>query len=138
MQMAYHLKKSLSKGVYHDLEKIFEELNIKYFDNAINARITWGKFGPSTKRRRSIKLGSYCSREKKIVIHPALDRASVPKLCVERVLHHEMLHQKFPVTQSRSGRRCIHHATFKAAEKEFEDGQLADTWFKDNLGQLLT
>lgn len=136
--MAYHLKKSLSKGVYHDLQKIYDELNSKYFEGVIEAEITWGRFGNVTGRKRSIKLGSYCSQKKKIVIHPVLDRASVPGVCIKRVIHHEMLHQRFPASHGRGRRRCVHHATFREAEKHFEDAFLADAWFKENLRQLLS
>ncbi len=135
--MAYHTAKSLPKGVYHNLEAIYEELNRQYFSGNIDAKIAWGKHAPTSSRRRSIKLGSYCYDRKHIVIHPALDQACVPRVCIERVIHHEMLHQYYPARQSRGRRRCVHHAEFRAAEKLFSEAELADRWFKDNLNRLL-
>ena len=136
--MAYHTKKTLSKGIYHDIELIYHQINSLYFDNQINAQIIWGRFGSYKPRKHSIRLGSYCSQKKRILIHPSLDQACVPRICVERVIHHEMLHQKFPVSKHPSGRRCVHHREFKLAEREFQDAVFADAWFKDNLKRLLS
>jgi len=47
-----------------------------------------------------------------------LDSPTVPRLAVEYVLFHEMLHLRFPV-EHRGPRRCVHTAEFKAAEREF-------------------
>lgn len=142
LKMAYHTKKSVpkssTKGIYHDIELIYHQINLLYFDNQINAQILWGRFGTYAARKRSIRLGSYCSRKKCILIHPSLDQACVPRICVERIIYHEMLHQKFPVSKHPSGRRCVHGRQFKLAEQEFRDAPLADTWFKDNLKRLLS
>ncbi|MEI6789646.1 MAG: SprT-like domain-containing protein [Myxococcaceae bacterium] len=126
------------KGIYHDIELIYQQINSLYFDNQIEAKITWGRFGSYAARKRSIRLGSYCSQRKRILIHPAMDQACVPRICLERVIHHEMLHQKFPVSKHLSGRRCVHGRQFKSAEQEFRDAALADAWFKDNLKRLLS
>jgi hypothetical protein len=32
----------LTAGDHHDLRAIYDELNARYFDNTINAAITWG------------------------------------------------------------------------------------------------
>ncbi|MGH9436204.1 MAG: hypothetical protein ACRD06_09430, partial [Terriglobia bacterium] len=42
----------------------------------------------------------------------------VPRLLVEYVVHHEMLHAIFPVERN-AHRRVIHPAGFRAAEKKF-------------------
>ena len=136
--MAYHVKKSVSKGVYHNLELLYQQINSLYFDNQIEAEITWGRFGTYAPRKRSIRLGSYCSQKKRILIHPAMDQACVPRICLERVIHHEMLHQKFPASKHPSGRRSVHGRQFKSAEQEFKNAELADAWFKDNLKRLLS
>ncbi|MEI6805918.1 MAG: hypothetical protein WCK49_05365 [Myxococcaceae bacterium] len=138
IQMAYHMKKSAIKGLYHDIALIYHEINETYFDSQINAEITWGRFGSYKPRKRSIRLGSYCSKRKRILIHPAMDQACVPRICLERVIHHEMLHQKFPTYRLPSGRRSMHGPAFKLAEQEFRDAKLADAWFKDNLKRLLS
>ena len=45
-------------------------------------------------------------------------RAEVPKLAVEYVMYHEMLHLRHPV-EHQGTRRCVHTAAFKAEEKKF-------------------
>jgi hypothetical protein len=47
-----------------------------------------------------------------------LDRPDVPKLVVQYILFHEMLHLRFPV-EHRGARRCVHTREFKQAEKQF-------------------
>ena len=46
-------------GEQHDLRQIFDELNAQYFDNRIDAAITWGARLGRARRRNSIKMGSY-------------------------------------------------------------------------------
>lgn len=125
----------MQKGTYHDLRVIYDYLNKRYFQDQVRASIAWGRFGNRT-RAYSIRLGSYDYLGKTITIHPALDQAVIPRLCVERVVHHEMLHQMFPAKTSR-GRRQIHTPEFRAAEKLFFGAQLADAWFDSNLTRIL-
>src|SRR5579862_7657652 len=59
----------VSKGRHHDLLRLFQEINDRYFDGEVNAVITWGKTtsrpsrisrrGRKLKPRKTIKLGSY-------------------------------------------------------------------------------
>ena len=58
-----------------------------------------------------------------------MDRKSVPRLAVEYVLFHEMLHLRFPV-EHRGARRCVHTREFKEAEKEFVHLQQAKELLK--------
>ena len=125
-------------GVYHNLLILFEKLNCEYFQGDIDASIVWGKKISARRARRSIILGSYCDDKRRITIHRALDQALVPKLCVERILHHEMLHQIYPVERGRRGQRIIHTRAFRQAEKGFRGAELADRWIKENLDKILT
>ncbi|MBL4818675.1 MAG: hypothetical protein JKY15_05520, partial [Deltaproteobacteria bacterium] len=75
--VAYHIQKTITKGIYHNLRAIYDELNGQYFANNVDADILWGRHSTFPGRRRSIKLGHYCYDNKHIVIHPALDQASV-------------------------------------------------------------
>ena len=63
-------------GEHHDLRTIFDELNARYFDNRIDAAITWGARSGRPRRRNSIKMGSYSVEDRVIRIHRSLDRAS--------------------------------------------------------------
>jgi predicted metal-dependent hydrolase len=48
-----------------------------------------------------------------------LDGRTTPRLAVEYVLFHEMLHLRYPVEHN-GARRCVHTPAFKEAEKAFE------------------
>ncbi|MEM9492666.1 MAG: hypothetical protein AAGC55_26195, partial [Myxococcota bacterium] len=83
----------VTSGRVHDLQAIFDDLNQRYFNNTIEARITWGQRTSKPRRRNSIKMGSYSVEDKLIRIHRSLDRSFVPRFFVEWVMFHEMLHQ---------------------------------------------
>ena len=68
---------------------------------------------PSVPRRRS---GDYDPSHHMIVLSKILDQTEVPRLAVEYVMFHEMLHLRYPVDHKGS-RRCVHTPEFKAAEK---------------------
>jgi predicted metal-dependent hydrolase len=125
-------------GEHHDLREIYRAINARYFDDSVDVRITWGRDASEAPRavRRSIKLGSYTSRDRLIRVHPALDAEFVPRFFVEYIVYHEMLHHVLPPTQLR-GRRDLHGATFQAREREFVDYHAALLWEHDNLGRLL-
>jgi hypothetical protein len=127
-------------GTHFDLAVLFDDINRRYFQGLVDARITWGKdAGKPTKRRRrsrSIKLGSYCSDQKLIRIHPALDRDFVPRYFVEYVIFHEMLHHVVPMPV-REGRRVCHSREFRARERTFELFTEAERWEKQHVARLL-
>src|SRR6185503_4059262 len=56
-------------GEHHDLRQIYDELNQRYFDNKIDAMITWGQRTGRPRRRNSIKMGSYSVEDRLIRIH---------------------------------------------------------------------
>jgi len=101
------------RGRVYDLEPIFEDLNFRYF-HGLMARPA---LGWSVRPSRTT-LGHYDASHNAIVLSAILDREKVPRLAVEYVLFHEMLHLRFPVDH-RGARRCVHTPEFKAAEKQF-------------------
>jgi hypothetical protein len=101
------------KGQHFDLLEIFDELNFQYFFGLM-ARPT---LGWSRQASRTL-LGHYDSSHNTIVLSRILDRAEVPRLAVEYVLYHEMLHMRHPV-EHRGARRCVHTRAFKEEEKRF-------------------
>lgn len=127
----------VTEGDFHDLQDIFDELNARYFDGAIDARITWGPRTRSTRRRNSIKMGSYSVEEKLIRLHRTLDRPFVPRFFVAWIVYHEMLHQvhEAPLV---AGRRRFHTPAFNADEARFHRYDEARTWERDNLDRLLS
>ncbi len=101
------------KGKHYDLLEIFDELNFQYFFGLM-LRPTRGW---SRQASRTL-LGHYDSSHNTIVLSRILDRAEVPRLAVEYVLYHEMLHVRHPV-EHQGARRCVHTPAFKAEEKKF-------------------
>lgn len=101
------------RGTHHDLLQIFDQLNFQYFFGLM-ARPT---LGWSRQASRTL-LGHYDSTHNTIVLSRILDRAEVPKLAVEYVMYHEMLHVRHPV-EHKGARRCVHTRAFKDEEKLF-------------------
>ena len=64
-------------------------------------------------------LGHYDPSHNAIVLSRVLDRPGTPRLAVEYVLFHEMLHLRYPAEHT-GARRRVHTREFKEAEKQFE------------------
>jgi hypothetical protein len=124
-------------GEHHDLREIFDELNARYFDNRIDAAITWGPRSGRPRRRNSIKMGSYSVEDRLIRIHRSLDRAFVPRFFVAWIVFHEMLHQVHDI-RVKNGRREFHSKEFLADEAGFELYEQAKLWERRHLDALLT
>ena len=112
------------QGDAYDLDSIFEELNFRYFFGLMaKPTIGWSL------RVSRMTLGHYDPSHNAIVISKLLDRPAVPRLLVEYVMFHEMLHMRYPVDHSGS-RRCVHTREFTEAEKQFERLKEARALFK--------
>jgi hypothetical protein len=101
-------------GSCYNLDEMFEELNFRYF-HGLMARPVLG-WSPNASRTL---LGHYDASHNAIVLSRILDRPETPRLAVEYVLFHEMLHLRHPA-EHRGARRCVHTREFKQAEKQFE------------------
>ncbi len=126
-----------TRGKYHNLAAIYDDLNKRYFSNRIKAKISWGQKTGKPRRRNSIKMGSYSVEDKLIRIHRSLDRQFVPRFFVEWIVFHEMLHQVHGVAV-KNGRRRFHSKAFLADEEKFEHYLGARAWERENLDALLT
>lgn len=101
------------KGQHYDLERIFEELNTRFFHGLMaRPQLTWS----SNHSRHS--LGHYDPAHNTIVVSRVFDRAEIPRYAIEYLLYHEMLHLRHPV-KLRGSRRCVHSVEFQAEEKLF-------------------
>src|SRR5205823_2555535 len=100
--------------------------------------------------RATIKLGSYTANERLIRVHPALDRAWVPRYFVAYIVYHEMLHHVIPArsrdAQGRrvgaaggaaAGRRDLHPLEFREREKAFRHYERALRWEGQHIARLL-
>jgi hypothetical protein len=102
------------QGEYHNLETIFGDLNVRYFGGLMaQPLLGWSR------RPSRTALGHFDPSHNAIIISRILDTERVPRLALEYVLYHEMLHLRFPAV-TRGARRCVHTQDFRAAEKEFE------------------
>jgi hypothetical protein len=124
-----------SAGRCHDLAAILADVNAAHLGGAFDGLVGWGR-ATGSRRRRSIRLGSYSHVDRLIRIHPALDQPFVPRYVVEWVVYHEMLHQLVPCPRSGRRRRC-HSSEFRAREAAFPDHARAAAWEKANLPRLL-
>src|SRR5258708_5700235 len=100
------------KGSSYDLEEIFEELNARYFHGLMAQPL----LGWSRKASR-LMLGHYDPSHNAIILSTLLDDSKTPRVAVEYVLFHEMLHLRYPVDH-RGARRCVHTREFKDGEKQ--------------------
>lgn len=101
------------QGDAYDLQQIFDELNQAHFHGLMAQPL----LGWSRQPSRAI-LGHYDPSHNAIILSRLLDDPRIPRIAVEYVMFHEMLHLRFPV-EHRGARRCVHTREFKQAEREF-------------------
>ncbi len=107
------------RGVHFDLERLFDELNGKYFAGQLLCpHISWSR------RSWRRQFGCYDPGPNQILLNRRMDRPGVPQCAVEYVLFHEMLHVKHPTR--RSGCTLVSHSReFREEEKRFTEFQQA-------------
>lgn len=102
-----------AQGVHYDLDEVFDTLNVRFFYGLLGRPLmSW-----SAERARHL-LGHYDPAHNAIIISKVFDQARVPRLAVEYIVYHEMLHLKHPV-KMRGSRRCVHGKEFHEDEKAF-------------------
>jgi hypothetical protein len=102
------------QGEHYNLEEVFEELNLRYF-HGLMARPALGW----SRRPSRASLGHYDPSHNAIIISRLLDSPRAPRLALEYVLYHEILHLRFPA-QADGPRRRVHTREFRQAERAFE------------------
>ena len=102
-----------TEGQCWDLAEIFEDLNRRFFHGLL-AR---PELGWSRTRSRTM-LGHFDPAHNAIIISRVFDRPTVPRLLVEYIVYHEMLHLRHPV-EHRHGRRSVHTREFREGERDF-------------------
>ena len=102
-----------SQGHVYDLDKIFEELNQRFFYGLMaRPQMTWSVSASRT------SLGHFDPAHNTIVVSRIFDSSAVPRYALEYLVYHEMLHLKFPV-KLKGSRRCVHSSAFQTEEKRF-------------------
>lgn len=118
------IKKNLPgpMGKFFDLTESFAEINAFYFDNTIpHTTLSWS---PNRSRRQ---LGYHDEHLNLIVISRWLDRRIVPRVVVDFVMYHEMLHIIIP-SEYQQGRRIVHTKEFRRRERTFQYYTAAKLW----------
>jgi len=104
-----------AQGTVHNLEEIFEDLNRKHFGGMMaRPGLGWSHV------RSRTRLGHFDPSHNMIMISRIFDDPRAPRLALEYVMFHEMLHLHYPVDHTGS-RRCVHTPEFKAHEKQFPE-----------------
>jgi hypothetical protein len=113
------LAATAAQGRHFDLEKMFDELNAQHFAGALE-RPNIGWSARSWRRQ----FGCYDPGPNQILLNRRMDQPRVPRVVVEYVLYHEMLHVKHPTR--RSGCSLLSHSSeFRAEEKLFPEFERA-------------
>jgi hypothetical protein len=123
-----------TRGEHHDLGAILADVGNRYFPGSVSdVLITWARrTKPRTATRKTIKLGSYSATERLVRIHPALDRAWVPRYFIASIVHHELLHHVIPMTAG-----GVHPPELVRREREFSQYDRARVWEQKHVARLL-
>ena len=100
-------------GAHHHLAEMFDELNARFFHGLMGRPL----LGWSRRPSRSM-LGHFDPSHNAIIISRIFDNPKIPRIALEYVLFHEMLHLRYPADHN-GARRRVHTREFRAAEKEF-------------------
>ncbi len=118
------------RGRCHDLARILDQVNRRFFLGRVAVQITWGR-SASRRNVRARTLGAYYFGEHIITINPVLDQPQVPEWFVAFTVYHECLHS------FQSGRGRPHDRKFQADLRRHPDYAAAVRWEKANI-RLLT
>ena len=101
------------QGQRFNLADIFHETNAKFFAGLLpQPALGW-----SLRVSKTI-LGHFDPSHNAIIVSRLLDKPNAPRLAVEYVMYHEMLHVRHPI-ETIGSRRSIHPKVFRDAEKLF-------------------
>jgi hypothetical protein len=101
------------RGECRDLAEVFDRVNAKFFDGLLGQPLLGWSRGVS----RTL-LGHFDPAHNAIIVSRILDRPEAPRLALEYVMFHEMLHLRYPVDHNGTRRR-VHTREFREAEKKY-------------------
>jgi hypothetical protein len=101
------------QGEVYNLEEIFADINRTFF----NGLLAQPALGWSRRPSKTI-LGHFDPSHNAIILSRLLDKPGTPRLAIDYVMYHEMLHLRYPV-ETNGPRRRIHPKEFRDAEKLF-------------------
>jgi len=115
------------KGKIYDLDDYFRTINQIVFKNTLTPPVLrWSR------NRWHQTLGICDTKRSVITLNTSLDDARVPDVVVAAVMHHEMLHLHFGISEGPDGRRRVHTPQFRAAEKLFPGFTESEKWIEEN------
>lgn len=115
------------QGKIYNLDEYFRTINQIVFKNALAPCVLrWSR------NRWQLTLGICDTKRKVITLNTSLDDARVPDVVVAAVMHHEMLHLHFGISEGPDGRRRVHTPQFRAAEKLFPGYAESEKWVEEN------
>lgn len=126
------------RGKVYDLAELGERVNRRFFQGRLACRVEWApeRARPSrTRRRQSIRYGSYRRDTDTIRIHPLLDDGRVPEAFIKYILYHEMLHAVVPPERI-NGRWLFHPPAFNHLDRRFPDWRRMQRLGKELLDLL--
>jgi hypothetical protein len=111
------------RGHIYNLATHFDIINRVIFKGQLDApTLRWSR------NRWRYTLGLCDVKKRIITINVALDDARVPELVVAAVMHHEMLHLYFGVSEGPNGGRRFHTPQYRTAERAFPGYQESEHW----------
>jgi len=115
------------QGLVYDLQSCFDIINdVMFKRELLQPVIRWSR------NRWRYTLG-LCDVEKRVItLNTSLDDARIPEMVVAGVMHHEMLHLYFGITEGPNGGRRFHTPEFRAAERLFPAYVTVEEWLRDN------
>ena len=115
------------QGKIYNLDEYFRTINQVVFKNMLMPPVLrWSR------NRWHSTLGICDTKRWVITLNTALDDARVPDVVVASIMHHEMLHLHFGISEGPDGRRRVHTPQFRAAEKLFPGYVESEKWVDEN------
>lgn len=115
------------RGSVYNLADHFDVINRVIFKGTLEpATLRWSR------NRWQQTLGLCDVKRRVITMNICLDDARVPDLVVAAIMHHEMLHLLFGVSEGPNGGRRFHTPQFRTAEKIFPGYAESEKWIHAN------
>jgi hypothetical protein len=121
-------------GSTYDLQEVFQSINHRYFNNSVHSIVRWGAHASLTSYQ-TFRRDREGNRVSLITIAGVYDHPAVPRFAIEGVVFHEALHVVVPCI-TRGGRRVVHGAEFKRAERAYPGFELWRKWEREELLSL--
>jgi hypothetical protein len=115
------------QGDVYDLQEYFDAINRIIFKGSLaRCPLRWSR------NRWRLTLGLCDVKKRVITLNCSLDDARVPEVVVAQVVHHEMLHLYYGMSEGPNGTRRFHTPEFRLSEKAFPGYKEAVAWVNNN------